>query len=775
MGAEILQDLGFVVMSGNMTASLNKNGEWKKQFSFRKNWESLTKSDVRAGENALAIVCGKTSGCSVIDIDDPTTESNRKLMELMSECNMIQKTSKGFHYFFNYTPTLKNTQGDKLDIRNDGGCIFTSPSIAYDSDGNAIAYYEWTKLADNQLIDVPPSVIDYLANIGGSRYVMTNEPATPTSTPKVAEVRDEKPSLLLKVLHALPTKFVDSYADWITMGMILFNEKYTVQDWIELSKKSDKYDGSCEAKWDTFKTSQKGVSGATAWKWLKETNRAEFWNLMEERNDFWDLIGLLNNVGSARYFYNIHPNSYLYNETLGWFSLEANNIWKQYKTGQPSKLKRHLADTLQELAMDTKKAELARYAKISENEKDKKKQEEQTIVHAGKIKAIHSAFIKFGSSEFCNGILTFLSSFYNDDALEEKMDKNGRVFAFSDGLYDLETLTFRSITPKDYISITTGYTFPVNSDPNVKAELNKFFYTLFENNDTTQYLLSVLASCLFGGNRFQEFYVFTGAGGNGKSLISILMKAVFGLYFLSVDSSLLTKPVERRDQPVPVLVEAKTCRLMLSSEPEANDKLQVGLLKKMSGGDVIEARTLNSSKIVKYVAMFKLIVLANDIPALNKLDGGVQRRMKVCKFPFAFKPRHEMTEPFHREANPDLESQMSSNAFRDEMILLLIEKYKEVRHLKASPTCTAVQEQSKEYLDENNPLKEWLNEYYTIGGENHISARELKNQYLSDTGSEGIDDRKFSQLLGFNGISKKRMSGGMCYIGITRINKTDSV
>jgi phage/plasmid-associated DNA primase len=774
MGAEILQDLGFVVMSGNMSASLNKNGEWKKQFTFRKNWETLTKSDVRVGENALAIVCGKTSGCSVIDIDDPTTEHNQKLMQLMAECNMVQKTSKGYHYFFNYNPKLKNTQGDKLDIRNDGGCIFTSPSIAYDNDGNAIAYYEWTKLADNQLIDVPPSVIDYLSNIGGSRYVITDQPVnTPTHTPATVEVREDKPSLLLKVLHALPTKFVDFYADWITMGMILFNEKHTVQDWIELSKKSDKYDGSCEMHWNTFKSSHRGVSGATAWKWLKETNRAEFWNLMEERNDFWDLIGLLNNVGSARYFYNIHPNNYLYNETLGWFSLEANNIWKQYKTGQPSKLKRHLADTLQELAMDTKKAELARYAKISENEKDKKKQEEQTIVHAGKIKAIHNAFIKFGSSEFCNGILTFLSSFYNDDALEDKMDKNGRVFAFSDGLYDLETLCFRPITPKDYISVTTGYEFPVKSDAHVKSELDKFFYTLFENNDTTQYLLSVLCSCLFGGNRFQEFYVFTGAGGNGKSLISILMKAVFGQYFLSVDCSLLTKPVERRDQPVPVLVEAKTCRLMLSSEPEASDKLQVGLLKKMSGGDVIEARTLNSSKIVKYVAMFKLIVLANDIPALNKLDGGVQRRMKVCKFPFAFKPKHEMTEPFHREADPDLELKMSSNAFRNEMILLLIEKYKEVRHLKASPTCSAVQEQSKEYLDENNPLKEWLNEYYTMGGENHISARELKNQYLSDTGAEGIDDRKFSQLLGFNGITKKRMNGGMHYVGITRTNKEE--
>lgn len=574
--------------------------------------------------------------------------------------------------------------------------------------------------------------------------------------------------LLLKVIDALPIKFIESYNDWITIGMVLFNEGFAIEDWDSVSKRSSNYDGNIKTHWDSFKQVSRGVTGATLWKWLKDTNRIEFWTLMEERPDFWNMIALLNNNGTARYFYNIHPNAYLFNEILGWYSLSASNVWKHYEKAQPNGIKRHIADTLQELAMDTKKAELLNYEKQSANEKCKKKQEEITAQHAEKIKLIHSAYIKFGSSEFCNGVLSFLPSFYNDDLLEDKMDKNTQLFAFTNGVYDLMSMQFRPILSTDYISVTTGYNYNNTSNSKIRKEIGAFLFSLFENDESVNYLLSVLASCLFGSNRFQEFYVFTGSGGNGKSLITLLLKAVFGGYYLSVDSSLITKPVERRDQPVPALVEARTCRLMLSSEPEASDKLQVGLLKKMSGGDMIEARTLHSKHIVKYVAMFKFFILANDIPALNKIDGGIQRRMKVLKFPFAFKRQSEIVAPFHRLANPDLERNMMSELWRDEMVLMLIEKYAEVRFLKASPTCPAVEEQSKEYLDENNPLKSWLNEYYTLGGDGTIAPRELKQQYLLDTRVEGIDDKKFKQLLGFNGVHQKKSNGIMKYIGLTR-------
>lgn len=611
--------------------------------------------------------------------------------------------------------------------------------------------------------DVKDTLITYIPK--DAEKLDFDLPPVPESSSRPRVVRDE---LLLKVVEALPVKFLDSYADWITIGMALYHEGFGLDDWDAVSQRSDAYDGSCKKHWNSFKPIARKVTGATLWKWLKETNPVQFWALIETRPDFWKLIEQLNNHSTAEFFYNIHPNAYLFNETLGWFALGEGNIWKGYEKSTPYGLLSNIAKTFQDLAMDTKKAELAIYKKESENETDKGKQDALTKKNAERMSVISKAYIKFGSKDFCNGVIAFLSSFYNDELLEETMDKNPKLFAFTNGVYDLEALEFRPIVPTDYISVTTGYDYDKHSDSDIRKELKAFFFSLFENEQTSAYLLSVLSSCLLGANRWQEFYVFTGTGGNGKSALNLLLKKVFGGYYLSVDSSLLTKPVERRDQPVPALVEARTCRIMTSAEPEATDKLQVGLLKKMTGGDVIEARTLNSKHIVKYTAMFKPIILANDIPALNKIDGGIQRRMKVLKFPFAFKRESEVVAEFHRIANPDLDGKMSSVEWRDEMLLMMLEEYAKIRHLKASPTCPAVEEQSKDYLDENNPLKEWLNEYYILGGDNKIPVRELKSCYLMDTRCEGIDDKKFSQLLGFNGINKKKSDGTMKYVGLTR-------
>jgi P4 family phage/plasmid primase-like protien len=587
-------------------------------------------------------------------------------------------------------------------------------------------------------------------------------PPVPTSIDRPRVVKDE---LLLKVVEALPLKFLDAYADWITIGMVLFNEGFELEDWDAVSQRSASYDGSCKMHWNSFKSVARKVTGATLWKWLKETNPVQFWALIETRPDFWKLIEQLNNHSTAEFFYNIHPDAYLFNEGIGWFALGEGNVWKSYDKSTPHGLLSNIAKTFQDLAMDTKKAELATYKKESENETDKEKQKALTEKNALRMSTISRAYIKFGSKDFCSGVISFLSSFYNDERLDEKMDKNSKLFAFTNGVYDLEKSEFRPIVPTDYISVTTGYEYDKHSNPDVRKELKAFFFSLFEDEQTVQYLLSVLASCLLGANKFQEFYVFTGSGGNGKSLLMLLVKFVFGDYITSVEPTLLTKQTEGPDRPCAPLVNAKYARLMVSSEPEATDKLQVGLLKKLSGGDVLSVRTLSNKFIHSFIPMFKLIVLANDIPALSKIDGGIQRRMKVLLFPFGFKVEGECVADFHRKKNMDLEGKMTSVEWRDELILMLIETYK---GLKVAPSCPAVEQQSKEYLDENNPLKEWLAEKYILGGTNGIPPRELKRSYLDDNQLESIDDKRFKALLGFNGITQKKSNGVMKYTGLTR-------
>lgn len=789
----LYERLSATVISSNMTAKQNKKGIWKKVFGFPSKWEQTTSKKYNTKANGFAMLMGERHGMVAIDIDDPSLECAMLLMDMMTECNLVAKTNKGFHYVFKYDPRLKQTTGSediKIDIRSDGGCIFVEPTFAKTPEGAVIAQYEWTKtpFEGEGLVEVPEDVVDYLTDldpryVGGIEEVeeaveevavQEAEPsvATEASEPRSAD-EDKDRVLLVKVVQALPIKYLDNYADWIKIGMVLFNEGYECYVWEALSKRSKKFEeGECEKHYKTFARDKgRKVMGATLWKLLKESNPTAFWGLMEFRQDFWSIISLINHKDIAKFFYNINPDAYLWEESMGWYSLNKNNVWKHSDKNQPSGLKRHISDTLQDLAMDTKKAELASYQKASEKIKDKEEQAELSKKHWEKLAQIHSAYKTFGSSDFCNGVIAFLPSFYEKEDLPAVMDTNRDIFAFTDQCYDLNLCSFRMITPQDYISTTTGYAYPRKSDTKVREAIIKFLHSMFIAKEDVDYLCKVLSSCLFGGNRWEEFYGFTGSGGNGKGVIADLLKTVFGDYYLSVDNTLFTKPLERKDQPVPALVEARGKRIMMTTEPESDDKLQGGLIKKISGGDIIEARTLHSKHIVKYVPSFKVILQMNDIPKMNKMDGGIERRMRIINFPFKFMSADKVCEPHHRLGDPDVkEKYCRSIEWRNEFLLMLTEIYKTIKDLKALPPPRSVSEATGEYLDDNNPLKTWMNKFYTITKHDgdSIGASELKRQYLQDNRLEKFSDATFKSLLGFNNIKSVRKNTGVFYVGLKR-------
>jgi P4 family phage/plasmid primase-like protien len=786
----LYEKLGAVVVSGRMTVEQNKKGEWKKKFNFPSGWEKTFKHDYNKDVNGYAMLMGERTGMTGIDIDDPELPCAKQLIKLLDDCNMVQQTKKGLHYVFKYTPKLKQTTGTKeilIDIRNDGGCLFVEPTQASNPNGEIVADYAWIKtpLEDEELTEVPANVIEFLAKLD-SRYIGAEKP-------KVVKVHDEEPSnnvastensstetnpknetdeLLINVLEALPKKHFETYDDWVKIGMVCYHEGIPCSVWDTLSKKCENYEnGACDKKWVSFKTTRVAkITSASLWKWLKEGNPNAFYSLIPLRRDILSLVTDLNHNDCARYFYNLNPDAYLWEQSLGWYSLTKNNIWKHYDNSEPSGMKRHIADITQELVKEAKQAELASYKTKIEKATDADEQKKIGKDHQAKMMILAKAYMKFGSNDFVKGIIAFLPSYYEKEGLTEIMDMKRNVFAFTDGLFDLEMCSFRMIIPQDYISTTTGYPYPKKLNKPIRKALESFMFGLFENNEDKDYLLKVLASCLFGGNRWEEFYVFTGTGGNGKGVISELLKTAFGDYYLTVDNSLFTKPLERKDQPIPALVEARCKRIMMSTEPESDEKLQAGQLKKISGNDIIEARTLHSKHIVKYVPQFKVILQMNNIPKMTKIDGGIERRMKIINFPFKFVGEDKIKETFHRLGDPDVKDKhCKSVEWRDEFILMLTEIYQKIKALKSLPPPSSVAEASNEYMDENNCLKSWLENYeITKDDKDQIGATELKRQYMDDCRIEKFGDSAFKNMMTFNSIKWKHTNKGNLYLGLKR-------
>ena len=477
----------------------------------------------------------------------------------------------------------------------------------------------------------------------------------------------------------------------------------------------------------------------------------------------------VNHNDIAKYFYNLFPTSYVYNKALGWYALGDNNIWERADKGLPNTLKRHLADTMQDITRDAKSIQTTKHKRRMDAGKGGHEDKTELIDHQTKMKNIIGAYKMFGSSDFCNGVISFLPAYYEDERLTERMDMNRMVFAFTNGLYDIEKETFRPIEPGDWVCTNAGYPIPKVSVPAVRSELTTLMWNIFEDTDVTGYMWDVLSSALLGTNRWEELYTFTGSGGNGKGVLGELLKTAFGSYFISQDVALFTKPRERADQPIPALVEARPCRLFMTTEPEADDKLQCGLLKKISGGDQVEARTLHSPHIIKYVPQFTLILQTNTIPRLNKVDGGIQRRLRIIRFPFQFVGTP--TLPHHRHGDPDVKDRKcKSVAWRDEFILMLIERLQVIRKWKSLVPPAKVREVTSGYLDEHNPLKEWLAEHYLVTHweGDHVSATEIRRDFLADKPDATMSVTKFKELMGFNGVETKHTKHGNCFIGIKK-------
>ena len=61
----------------------------------------------------------------------------------------------------------------------------------------------------------------------------------PKITPTNTSSSNADAPLLIKVVNALPIKFIEEYDTWITIGMVFFNEDLTIEDWDEGQEQPD--------------------------------------------------------------------------------------------------------------------------------------------------------------------------------------------------------------------------------------------------------------------------------------------------------------------------------------------------------------------------------------------------------------------------------------------------------------------------------------------------------------------------------------------------------
>jgi len=160
---------------------------------------------------------------------------------------------------------------------------------------------------------------------------------------------------------------------------------------------------------------------------------------------------------------------------------------------------------------------------------------------------------------------------------------------------------------------------------------------------------------------------------NGKSRVLELFQKSIGEYYCILPISLLTQKRCASNSAQSELERTRGRRLAVMQEPSESEKLNIGLMKELTGGDRILARGLFKEP-VEFRPQFKMILVCNDRPEVPSDDGGTWRRIRVVQHTSKFVERPDASNKF--EFPMDCEITEKFDRWKETFISMLIDHHK---------------------------------------------------------------------------------------------------
>jgi putative DNA primase/helicase len=286
----------------------------------------------------------------------------------------------------------------------------------------------------------------------------------------------------------------------------------------------------------------------------------------------------------------------------------------------------------------------------------------------------------------------------------DEWDPDPNLLAFTNGVLDLRTTTFDPTPSPDLlISKSTGHAWNPDADP---APFENFILDIMGGNTDLQfYVLRMLGYALYGHQREQKFWMWVGEGQNGKGTLARVVTAALGTYAESPSDTLYMRTKggsAGSDKPRPELLKLRGLRFTWMSEPNGG-QFNEELLKAHSGNDPIQARDLYKGKdqFLTFSPTHTINFLTNNPPRTDDVGASMQRRVRIIKFEQDYRGAREDKGLEERlRAEPNIEGALVSMV----TAAALYEKAKTI------PEPKAITDWSAEYIAENDPFTEFIDE-----------------------------------------------------------------
>ena len=270
------------------------------------------------------------------------------------------------------------------------------------------------------------------------------------------------------------------------------------------------------------------------------------------------------------------------------------------------------------------------------------------------------------------------------------------------GTVDLRTGELRPHDRADHITLLA----PVEYDPAAKCPRFLAFVRQILRGDPEliHFLQMWLGACLTGDVSMHKLVIWYGpTARNGKSQLRVVVRVVLGDYYREAEqSTFLERRVLGKNAPRPDLLLLKGARFVVVNEPNRGERLDGAQIKKTTGGESDTARDNYqgfSRQAIRVTG--HLNIITNDLPHFTGDDAGMVERLLVMPFDVHI-PESEripnLGEQIAGEEGPGILNWMLEGC------RLWLESGRRL------PDCEAVQEATRAYTIENNPVQRFNTE-----------------------------------------------------------------
>ena len=306
---------------------------------------------------------------------------------------------------------------------------------------------------------------------------------------------------------------------------------------------------------------------------------------------------------------------------------------------------------------------------------------------------------------------------------EQQWNLNPYMFCFENCCIDITTGLKVNGCASDYINMSCGYDYNDDYDNNLVIELDELINSIQPDKKVKDYLLQVLSTCLVS-EQIQSFFILTGKGGNGKSVLVELLMEMLGSYSYILPSGFISKIIKDGGNPEASNMDCK--RVVIISEPESKEPLCCATVKKITGDTKINVRPLYSNQTGIDMKNTSIMV-CNEKPQLDELNDAISRRMSHCVIPFSQKfvceveynniSDEERTQFNVKLGNVKYVGQAFKNDYKQALFMVLLPYFRHYQKALFSDVPSIVVNESKAYIKGCDNIYEWFEENYELANE----------------------------------------------------------